>query len=105
SCIVDNRYSNHMSPETFRKIVDGLVEAEGTCESLALSGGEPTSHPQILELLAIANRAEIGRVVLITNGIRLGKDRAFARAIKEMGVYVGLQLDGFTAEVHTKIRG
>ena len=104
-CIVDNHYSNHMSPETFRTIVDGLVEAEGSCESLALSGGEPTSHPQILELLAIANRPEIGRVVLITNGIRLGKDRAFARAIKDLGVYVGLQLDGFTAEVHTKIRG
>jgi uncharacterized radical SAM superfamily Fe-S cluster-containing enzyme len=104
-CIVDNQYSNHMAPDTFRKIVDGLVEAEGTCESLALSGGEPTSHPQILELLAIANRPEIGRVVLITNGIRLGKDRAFARALKDLGVYVGLQLDGFTPEVHTAIRG
>jgi uncharacterized radical SAM superfamily Fe-S cluster-containing enzyme len=104
-CIVDNQYSNHMSPETFAKIVDGLVEAEGACESIALSGGEPTSHPQILELLKIANRPEIGRVVLITNGIRLGKDRAFAQALKDLGVYVGLQLDGFTADVHEKIRG
>lgn len=104
-CIVDNQYSNHMEPATFAKIVDGLVEAEGACESLALSGGEPTSHPQILELLKIANRPEIGRVVLITNGIRLGKDRELARAIKDMGVYVGLQLDGFTSKVHEKIRG
>ncbi|HEU0029999.1 MAG TPA: radical SAM protein [Kofleriaceae bacterium] len=104
-CIVDNQYSNHISLDDFRKIVDGLVEAEGNCESLAISGGEPTSHPQILELLQIANRPEIGRVVLITNGIRLGKDRRFASAIKELGVYVGLQLDGFTAEVHQAIRG
>src|SRR6266545_766184 len=104
-CIVDNHDSKHMTPETFAKIVDGLVEAEGSCESLALSGGEPTSHPQILELLQIANRPEIGRVVLITNGIRLGKDRAFAKAVKDLGVYVGLQLDGFTADVHIKIRG
>lgn len=104
-CIVDNKYANHMSLETFAKIVDGLVEAEGACESLALSGGEPTSHPQILELLKIANRPEIGRVVLVTNGIRLGRDRAFAQAIKDMGVYVGLQLDGFTPDVHIKLRG
>jgi uncharacterized radical SAM superfamily Fe-S cluster-containing enzyme len=104
-CIVDNNYSKHMEPSTFQNIVDGLVEAEGVCETIALSGGEPTSHPQILELLAIANRPEIGRVVLITNGIRLGKDREFAQALKDMGVYVGLQLDGFTADVHTKIRG
>ena len=104
-CIVDNNYSKHMEPATFQKIVDGLVEAEGVCETIALSGGEPTSHPQILELLKIACRPEIGRVVLITNGIRLGKDRELAQALKDMGIYIGLQLDGFTAEVHTKIRG
>ena len=104
-CIVDNQYSNHMAPATFAKIIDGLVEAEGSCESVALSGGEPTSHPQILDLIAIANRPEIGRVVLITNGIRLGKDREFAKQLKELGVYIGLQLDGFTPEVHTAIRG
>src|SRR5258706_7213756 len=94
-----------MDPETFSKIIDGLVEAEGTCESLAISGGEPTSHPKILELIKIASRPEIGRVVIITNGIRLGKDRAFATQLKEAGVYIGLQLDGFSADVHTKIRG
>ncbi|MBA2543760.1 MAG: radical SAM protein [Deltaproteobacteria bacterium] len=104
-CIVDNQYSTHMDPETFAKIVQGLVEAEGTCESLAISGGEPTSHPKILELIKIATRPEIGRVVIITNGIRLGKDRGFAKQLKDAGVYIGLQLDGFSAEVHTKIRG
>jgi 7,8-dihydro-6-hydroxymethylpterin dimethyltransferase len=104
-CIVDNKYANHMDLATFGKIIDGLVEAEGSCESLALSGGEPTSHPQILELLKLASRPEIGRIVLITNGIRLGKDRAFAKALKDLGVYVGLQLDGFTADVHVKLRG
>ncbi len=104
-CIVDNHYSNHMELATFQKIVDGLVEAEGTCESLAISGGEPTSHPKILELLAIARRPEISRIVLITNGIRLGKDRVLAQKLKELGIYIGLQLDGFTPEVHQKIRG
>jgi uncharacterized radical SAM superfamily Fe-S cluster-containing enzyme len=104
-CIVDNQYSTHMDTATFSKIIDGLIEAEGTCESIAISGGEPTSHPQILELVKIASRPEIGRVVVITNGIRLGKDRAFATKLKELGAYIGLQLDGFSAEVHTKIRG
>ncbi|MBS1119695.1 MAG: hypothetical protein H6Q90_1923 [Deltaproteobacteria bacterium] len=104
-CIVDNHDSKHIELATFQRIVDGLVEAEGTCESLAISGGEPTSHPKILELIAIATRPEIGRIVLITNGIRLGKDRAFAQQLKEAGVYIGLQLDGFTPEVHEKIRG
>ena len=104
-CIVNNQYSNHMEPAQFSRIIDTLVANEGQCESVALSGGEPTSHPQLLELIDIANRDEIGRVVVITNGLRLGRDRELARAIKERGAYVALQLDGFDAETHEKIRG
>jgi uncharacterized radical SAM superfamily Fe-S cluster-containing enzyme len=104
-CIVNNQYAHHISLADFAKIIDGLVANEGQCESVALSGGEPTSHPEILELIALATRPEIGRVVVITNGLRLGKDRAFAEQIKRSGAYVGLQLDGFTADTHEKIRG
>jgi uncharacterized radical SAM superfamily Fe-S cluster-containing enzyme len=104
-CIVNNQYANHISLEDFRKVIDTLVRNEGQLESVALSGGEPTSHPKLLELIDLANRDEIGRVVLITNGLRLGRDRALATALKEKGVYVGLQFDGFTADTHEKIRG
>jgi 7,8-dihydro-6-hydroxymethylpterin dimethyltransferase len=104
-CIVNNQYANHISLESFTKIIDVMVRNEGQLESIALSGGEPTSHPQILELVDIANRDEIGRVVVITNGLRLGKDRKLAEGLKERGAYVALQFDGFTADTHEKIRG
>ena len=55
-CIVDNQYCHHMEVEAFGRIVDTLVRNEGQCESVALSGGEPTSHPRILELIDVANR-------------------------------------------------
>jgi uncharacterized radical SAM superfamily Fe-S cluster-containing enzyme len=104
-CIVNNQYANHMSLEDFGRVIDRLIAAEGFCESVALSGGEPTSHPQILEFIKRAQREEIGRVVVITNGLRLGQDRAFAQALKDSGVYVALQIDGFSARSHTIIRG
>src|SRR5262249_14859098 len=104
-CIVDNQYTTHMALADFTAIIDTLVANEGWCESVALSGGEPTSHPHIMDLVRIASRPEIGRVVLITNGLRLGKDRKFAEAVKQSGAYVGLQLDGFTADTHERIRG
>jgi uncharacterized radical SAM superfamily Fe-S cluster-containing enzyme len=104
-CIVDNQYSTHMPLETFTKVVDTLIAAEGRCESVAISGGEPTSHPRILDLLRAADRPEIGRVVLITNGLRLGRDEAFAQELKASGAYVALQLDGFDAETHQVLRG
>ena len=104
-CIVNNQYANHIELDTFRGIIDRLVRNEGQCESVALSGGEPTSHPKFLELIDIATRDEIGRVVVITNGLRLGKDRKLAAEIKKRGAYVALQFDGFTADTHEKIRG
>lgn len=104
-CIARNGYSQHLTPASFARIIDDLVAREGHCDSVALSGGEPSAHPEILRLLDIASRDEVGRVVLITNGIRLGQDRAFAEAIKAKGVYVSLQLDGFHPETHIALRG
>jgi uncharacterized radical SAM superfamily Fe-S cluster-containing enzyme len=104
-CIVNNQYAHHIDKADFKRIIDLMVENEGVCESVALSGGEPTSHPDLLDLVDIATRPEIGRVVVITNGLRLGRDRTLAKALKERGAYVGLQLDGFTADTHEKIRG
>lgn len=104
-CIVNNQYANHISLEAFGRMVDTLVANEGQLESLALSGGEPTSHPQFFELLKIADRPEIGRIAVITNGLRMGRDKEFAHAFKASGAYCALQLDGFTADTHEKIRG
>jgi tetraether lipid synthase len=104
-CIVDNQYSHHMSAEAFTKMVDRLVAHEGTLDAVTLSGGEPSLHPHILEFIDIATRREVSRVTMVTNGLRIGKDRAFAEALKKRDVYVILQLDGFSPESHTKVRG
>jgi 7,8-dihydro-6-hydroxymethylpterin dimethyltransferase len=104
-CIVNNEYSNHIAPDDFRRIVDMMVRNEGYCEQIILSGGEPTSHPKLIELLNIATRPEVGRVVIITNGLRIARDREFAQAIAATGAYVALQLDGFDDEVHRRLRG
>jgi 7,8-dihydro-6-hydroxymethylpterin dimethyltransferase len=46
-CIVNNQYANHISTEAFTAIIDTMLANEGQLESIALSGGEPTSHPRI----------------------------------------------------------
>ena len=104
-CIVDNQYSNHMTHADFQGIVDLLLKTEGTLETITLSGGEPTSHPQFFDLVDIATRPEIGRVSVVTNGIILARSREFAEKIKEKNVYVILQLDGFNDEIQRTIRG
>ncbi|MEW6737986.1 MAG: radical SAM protein [Acidobacteriota bacterium] len=104
-CIVDNQYSNHITKEDFQSIIDTLLRAEGRLETITLSGGEPTSHPQFLELIDMATRPEIGRVSIVTNGIRLARSRELCEQLKERNVYVILQLDGFDDEIQKTIRG
>jgi uncharacterized radical SAM superfamily Fe-S cluster-containing enzyme len=86
-------------------MLDAFIRAEGSPEALQLSGGEPTIHPQILEMLAAAKRREIPLVMLNTNGIRLARDRTFAPALAALGVHVYLQFDGFEERTQLAIRG
>lgn len=104
-CIVDNHHSAHMSVEDFRRIIDRLVEHEGSLETITLSGGEPTAHPNFLELVDIATRPEIGRVSVVTNGNRVAKSRSFCDALKTRNVYVILQFDALSDEAYRRVRG
>jgi uncharacterized radical SAM superfamily Fe-S cluster-containing enzyme len=86
-------------------MLDAFVAAEGEPEAIQLSGGEPSIHPQILDMLAAAKARGIKLVMLNTNGIRLARDPRFARATAEIGVHVFLQFDGFEDSTQLAIRG
>jgi uncharacterized radical SAM superfamily Fe-S cluster-containing enzyme len=91
--------------EQVESMLDAFVRAEGEPESVQLSGGEPSIHPQILEMLAAAMARGIPLVMLNTNGIRLARDPRFAPALAELGVHVYLQFDGFDEQTQLAIRG
>ena len=44
---------------------------------MQISGGEPSIHPQILEIIEAARRRPIQHVMLSTSGIRIAEDPAF----------------------------
>jgi uncharacterized radical SAM superfamily Fe-S cluster-containing enzyme len=86
-------------------MLDAYVRAEGQPEAVQLSGGEPSIHPAILDMLRAARARDIPLVMLNTNGIRLARDPRFAPALAELGVHVYLQFDGFDAATQMAIRG
>jgi uncharacterized radical SAM superfamily Fe-S cluster-containing enzyme len=94
-----------LSLEQVESMLDAFVRAEGEPESVQLSGGEPSIHPQILEMLRAARDRGIRLVMLNTNGIRLARDPRFAPALAEIGVHVYLQFDGFSEATQLAIRG
>ena len=91
--------------EQVERMLDAFVAAEGDPEAVQLSGGEPSIHPQILDMLAAAKARGSKLVMLNTNGIRLARDPRFAPALAEIGVHVYLQFDGFKDSTHLAIRG
>ena len=94
-----------LSLEQVESMLDSFVRAEGEPETVQLSGGEPSIHPQILDMLAAAKRRGIKLVMLNTNGIRLARDPRFAPALADIGVHVYLQFDGFDDATQVAIRG
>ena len=94
-----------MSLEQVERILDRYVETEGEPEVVQISGGEPTLHPQIVEILAAARKRNIRHVMLNTNGLRLARDPGFARLIAPYVSSIYLQFDGLTSEVYEQIRG
>ena len=73
---------------------------------LQFSGGEPTLRDDLPELVRCAKEAGCGYTQVNTNGLRLARDPAYARALKEAGLdIVFLQFDGTREEVYETLRG
>src|SRR5215216_2919376 len=100
-----NGHGYSLTLEQVEEMLDAFVRAEGEPESVQLSGGEPSIHPQILDMLAAAKRRDIPLVMLNTNGIRLARDPRFAPALAQLRVHVYLQFDGFEEATQLAMRG
>ena len=99
----DRKY--FMARAELRALLDRLIARTGPLDLINITGGEPTLHPAILDLLQECRRPEIGRVTMNTNGLRIADDEALCRALVELGVYVVLSFDTFRADRAQEIHG
>jgi hypothetical protein len=87
------------------RMLDRLLELEGEPEVVQFSGGEPTIHPQILDMVRAAKARGIPNVMINTNGIRIARDDRFLAELEELRPAIYLQFDGLERETYRKIRG
>ena len=52
--------TKHKTLAQVEAMLDALVESEGEPDLVQISGGEPTLHPQIIEILQAAKRRHPG---------------------------------------------
>ncbi len=99
--------SGEKSLEEISRMLDTLIASENQPDVVQISGGEPTLHPQILDILRLCKSRPIHHVMINTNGVRLAKDRDFVQALKEFvpGFEVYLQFDSLQAEALINLRG
>lgn len=98
---------NYRSLADVERMLDRVVENEGEPDVVQISGGEPTLHPQLLEILAAARRRPIKHLMLNTNGIRIARSQAFVDRLAAFmpGFEIYLQFDSLRPHVYQALRG
>ena len=107
-CFANSGNGEFMSLKKFEEMLDFFVESEGGhADILQISGGEPTIHPEIIQMIALARTKNIHYVMLNTNGIKLAEDIELVRELSQFkgGFEVYMQFDGFAEEIHRYFRG
>jgi len=105
TCFADAGTGYDLSLMQVEKILDQLLETEGQPEIVQISGGEPSIHPQILDILAAARKRGIRHVMLNTNGLRLAQDSDFVHQLVQYQPTIYLQFDGLTDRPYQVLRG
>lgn len=107
-CYVHNKNQDpyQMSREDFAAILEHLkVEHGGDIDIVNFTGGEPTLHPDFIEFLEMAREANVRRVSICSNGIKLAKDEALVRRLAELGARVALSFDSFESDADYALQG
>ena len=74
--------------------------------NIQLSGGEPTIRDDLPDIVGLGREAGFSFIQVNTNGLRLGRDDAYVRALKEAGLdSVFLQFDGTDDAIFRRLRG
>jgi len=88
-------------------MLDAVVASEGQADVVQISGGEPTLHPRLFDILDAAKARPIRHLMLNTNGIRIAQEPGFAERLASYapGFEVYLQFDSLQRDPLIDLRG
>jgi uncharacterized radical SAM superfamily Fe-S cluster-containing enzyme len=105
TCFADAGEGYDLSVAQVESILKRLLETEDQPEIVQLSGGEPTIHPEILDIIEAVMKRDIRHVMLNTNGLRLAQDSEFVHRLAQYKPTIYLQFDSLIDERHRLLRG
>jgi 7,8-dihydro-6-hydroxymethylpterin dimethyltransferase len=98
---------NPRSMEDIERMLATLLESEQQPDLVQVSGGEPTLHPQLMDILRRLKDSPIRHLMLNTNGVRIARDLELVEELATLkpGFEVYLQFDSLKAAALQNIRG
>ncbi len=104
-CFANAGTGCHQPLATIETMLARVYQQTGGC-NLQLSGGEPSLHPQLPEIINQAATKGFTFIQLNSNGLRLAEEPEFCLALKKAGLSsVFLQFDGLSDTIYTRLRG
>ncbi|MFQ5934123.1 MAG: radical SAM protein, partial [Dehalococcoidia bacterium] len=104
-CFADAGPGYNLTLSQVETMLDQFVELENEPEVVQFSGGEPTIHPQIFDMVQMARNKGVRHVMINTNGVRIARDDAFMEKLAEARPYIYMQFDGLESATYKTIRG
>lgn len=101
-CYSDSKGDRILPFDTFKQHIQELVTLKGSLDSIQITGGEASLHPQFWEMIDwLYRQPGVRKIYLPTNGIELSKGDA-AKKLRPYRdkVLVLLQFDGESAEAN-----
>ena len=104
-CFANAGLGYSLTMEQVERMLDRFVEIEGDPEVVQFSGGEPTIHPQLLDMIQAAQDRGIRQVKVNTNGALIARDDRFLESLAKLDPVIYFQFDGLRRETYQTIQG
>lgn len=104
-CYTHNSQGWHLSDAELEAVLHHLKQAAPEQRILNITGGEPTLHPRLLQVLERCAAEGIARITLSTHGLRLSRDEALVERLGALGVRVILSFDSFDEGTNSAMLG
>jgi len=93
-----------LSMDDMQRILDRIQENHDNLDIINLTGGEPTLHPNLPEILEMCRQRGFRRLTVSTNGLRLVEEELVIR-LAETGARMIVSLDTLTPEHEVALVG
>jgi 7,8-dihydro-6-hydroxymethylpterin dimethyltransferase len=99
-----NEGAHMLSKERFAAILKHLASRGDDLDIINFTGGEPTLHPELVELCRMSREAGYRRLTVSTNGLKLAHED-YVLALAAVDARIVLSLDTFDDETDRKLLG